>query len=173
MYKFVFTFFFIVSGLFAQTFQLNNENSKVYYEASKDQFFMNFKVLGINKTIKGDLEINENSYKGKLYIDSSKFDSDNSFRDNHVREDYLKSEDFPFIRFDYTIQGDMAKGIILIAGVPKQIKFPVEIVETTDNLNIKGKIQIKYSDFAIKTPETLILKANDELIIGANLNFKK
>ena len=173
MYKSVVSWILLASVVFANSYTLDENTSSVYYEAKKEQFFMSFDIKGINKELKGKIKETQKGYEGNIQINALAFDSDGSKRDEHVKEDYLKANQFPYIKFEYTIEDHIARGIMYVAGENRHIEFPVKMRENDSRLIIEGSIKIKYSDFGIKTPANFILSADENLVIGANLNFIK
>jgi len=154
----------------ASDFTLDTSKSYVYYKAKKKQFFNTYPILGINRGVSGSLEKRELGYKGKLTIDVSTFDSDDSYRDDNVAE-YLNAETHKFMTYDYEIRENLAEGDMKINGVTKKTTFPVTLKDENGQLFIEGNISIKYSDFNIETPSNFFLRAHEDLVIGAKLYF--
>lgn len=147
--------------------------SFAFYEAKKKQFFMTFDVISTSKTISGDLSKKDGICKGSIKIDARDFDSKNKIRDSHVKNDYLNTNKHPFITYSFEIVDNTTKGVISVNGVEKEISFPLNISVQEDIVSLDGKIEVKYSDFGIKTPANFILSAFDELNIGAKLFLKR
>ena len=161
-----------LSTLLASEYQLDTEQSKVYYEAKKKQFFVTYTINGINRDISGLIRTESDNYQGELSIDASKFKTDSSMRDSNVAKD-LNAKAHPNISFKYEIKSNKARGTMSVNGVSKVLEFPVTIRDEAQALFIDGNITVQYKDFGIETPSNLILTAHDSLVIGAHLKFNK
>lgn len=158
--------------MFGTEYKLDEENSNVYYEAKKDQFFSTYTMLAINKLISGSLVKEGDTFRGDLSIKANGFVTDSEKRDENVAE-HLNSETKPLISFIYTINDMVANGEMIVNGVSKELSFPVVINEDKTQIQIDGNITVKYTDFGMKAPSNFILFGHEELIIGAKLHFQK
>lgn len=144
--------------------------SKAYYIAKKDQFFGTYTVEGKSDKLRGSLQRTSNGYRGDLYIEAASFESGNFLRDKHVRE-YLHARKYRQISCSYDIRNNEATALLKVNGVSRRVVFPVVVERTDRYLLIEGNVSVKYSDFGIETPSNIILKAHDDLTIGARLYF--
>ena len=158
--------------MFGAEYKLDEENSNVYYEAKKDQFFSTYTMLGINKFLSGSLVKEGNTLSGNLSIKANGFVTDSTTRDENVAE-HLNSETKPLISFVYTIKDMVANGEMSVNGVSKELSFPVVISEDETQIQIDGNITVKYTDFGMEAPSNFILSAHEDLVIGAKLHFQK
>jgi polyisoprenoid-binding protein YceI len=98
--------------------------------------------------------------------------------DKHAYET-LKTGEFKHIIFtltEFTERCGMmeAKGDFTIAGVTRQISFPVKVTQIGDQVNFQGEVLIKFSDFLLVTPTNFfgLIKTRDDATIFFNTTFK-
>lgn len=91
----------------------------------------------------------------------------------------LKSDEHPNITYELTkfeikdgkiIQ---SKGLLTVAGVTKEIDFPVEFDVVNRDINVTGAIKFKMTDFGVSPPTALFgtLTTGDEITISFSMNF--
>ncbi len=180
MKKFILVVLVFVGSLFAkENYVLDSENSNVYFKSKADMLlFMDDEVIGVNQALNGGLVIDKDAVNGKIYIDSSAFDSDNETRDSHITE-ILNYQTFKNIVITINEEVQLEKKIVLngtlfINGVTQKVLIPVRKIQKDELLVYMGKLVVKYSDFNLKTPTVaggLIKKAKDEIEIGARVSF--
>jgi polyisoprenoid-binding protein YceI len=115
------------------------------------------------------------SLKGQFTIKAADLKSDNSDRDEHMRET-LEVNDYPFITVDIqniTQVGDLYKldGTVLLHGVTKPISTMATITKT-DSISITGSFAIKLTDHGVKPPTLLFLSVRDRIDITYDLELK-
>lgn len=68
-----------------------------------------------------------------------------------------------------------SKGLLTVAGVTREVDFPVECIVDGSQVNIVGKINFKMTDFNVDPPTALLgtLKTGDDIIISFNINFRQ
>lgn len=160
----------MIGALMAGEYKVQN-NSFAYYQAKKEQFWLTIDIEGVSKSVTGNISENGGIYKGTIKIDASAFKSGDRMRDSHVSEDYLHSDKHPFITYKFEAQNGNSKGTMKVNGVEKQVSFPVKIAMENNQVAIEGEVRVKYTDFNIQTPANFILKAHEDLVIGAKLFF--
>jgi polyisoprenoid-binding protein YceI len=112
-------------------------------------------------------------------MESESLKSGNKALDKHAYE-ALKKGEYMHIKFDLkeiTGTGNImeARGNLSIAGVTKEVKFPVKVSQKENQINFKGELPIKFSDFNIETPTNLmgLIKTLDDAKIYFNTDFTK
>jgi len=109
--------------------------------------------------------------------------SDNRVMDNKTFE-ALKGDKFPEIKFvsseklvvSKSQPDSKIKGKLNIAGKTKEVTLPFKMQNDESNLiTVKGKTQLKMSDFGIEPPTAMLgtLKTGDEIEISFNIILKK
>ena len=68
-----------------------------------------------------------------------------------------------------------SNGFLTIAGITKEIDFPVEFSVTDNKVNVKGSIKFKMTNFNVDPPTALLgtLTTGDDVIISFSINFIK
>lgn len=106
-------------------------------------------------------------------IDASKINTDNSFRDGHLRdESYFDVKKYPRIRFVSTKITPSGKngtftisGKLTIKNQTKDISFPFTAVPSNGAYVFKGTFKIKRKDFGVGGTSTI----SDELVVVLNV----
>jgi len=179
MKKLILISFLITNIIASEIYKLDRDKSNSYYRANSSfLFFSKDEIIGVNKNLRGELVVNEDSIKGNISINSGAFDTQNSKRDTHVRE-ILNYKKYPNIKFkieNETINNSKTYllGKLSINGVEKSIKLAVEKSIKSDEIFYKGKTSIKYRDFNISPPTLGFIKeAKESIEIGAKFFFRK
>ncbi|HXN87661.1 MAG TPA: YceI family protein [Candidatus Binataceae bacterium] len=106
-------------------------------------------------------------------IDASSYRSGSSMRDSDVKSAILDAKDFPTISFkggsswtDVKQTSDSAgsavlKGQLMLHGETRPFEVPVQVALAGDKLIANGEISFDYTDFGIKPPSMLGLKAGN------------
>lgn len=91
----------------------------------------------------------------------------------------LKNDEHPNIKYELTqfeIENGKvikSKGLLTVAGVTKELDFPVKCAVTNKDINVTGKISFNMTDFNVSPPTALLgtLKTGDEVTIAFSINF--
>ena len=91
----------------------------------------------------------------------------------------LKHKEHPNIKYQLTqfeIENGKvikSKGLLTVAGVTKELDFPVKCAVTNKDVNVTGAITFKMTDFNVSPPTALLgtLKTGDEVTISFSINF--
>lgn len=111
-------------------------------------------VEGSIKGMKGTLNFNPNNTDVSIFdvcIDASTIDTDNTKRDDHLKnEDFFEVDKYPSICFKSsqiikTVSGFTTKGILTMHGVSKTIEIPF----TYKDNELVGAFKIKRYDYKI------------------------
>jgi polyisoprenoid-binding protein YceI len=112
-------------------------------------------------------------------MESESLKSGNKALDKHAYE-ALKTGEYMHIKFNLKeIRGSgfllEARGDLSIAGITKEVNFPVKVSQEGNLINFKGELPIKFSDFNINTPTNLmgLIKTLDDAKIYFNTDFTK
>lgn len=150
-------------------------------------------IVGITGKASGEISIDPSNLSGKISgqvtVDVASFNSGIEVRDEHFRDNYLHTDEYPTATFTFNEivesdkkaikKGEAAKvwisGIMAMHGVEKEIKIETTITYLNaikelegygykgDLLVIKSDFNIKLADFKIERPEFLLLKLADEI----------
>jgi polyisoprenoid-binding protein YceI len=113
-----------------------------------------------------------NDSKFDVSIDASSINTDNSLRDNHLREGpFFDVKNFPLIRFISTrIVPSTKKGTLIVFGKlsikdqTKDISFPFTAEESLNSYLFEGALTINRKDFHVG--ETNIISDNVEISLS-------
>lgn len=106
-------------------------------------------------------------------IDAASYRSGSSMRDDDVKSAVLDAKDFPTISFkggsswtdvkqtSDTSGSAVLKGQLMLHGQTRPFEVPVQVALSGDKLIANGEISFDYTDFGIKAPSMLGLKAGN------------
>ena len=165
-----------------QLYHIDAAQSEVHYEVN-ETFLQGNRLntaIGRTKGIAGDLLINSadpaKSQIGDIVIDISQFKSDESRRDNFIRNSGLESAKYPQATFKTTsITGLPAKvnvgdevsfsisGDLTVKQTTKPATWQVTLKLTDTGLSGEATTQIKMSDFGVGPLKLPILQTEDDV----------
>ena len=165
----------------SQLFTMNKDSSNAFFRANSSVAFVGSdEIIGVNESVSGVLSVNDGVINGgEITILANCFDTQNRRRDKHIAE-ILNVKIHPkiiyYIQEQFNKDGEsFLRGLLSINGIEKtqDIRVVVEIGDV--EASVKGKFNIKYSDFGIETPTFggFIKKADDEIEIGGRFVFVK
>lgn len=165
----------------SEVYKVDTQNSSVHYTALNDLlFFMDNTVIGTNKSISGDIEVQDNKLlNGTVVIKIKGFDTDNKYRDANVMGmlGFDINENITFeINKTSIIDGQLyLVGALEINSVTSTISMPVIKTYIGDSITYSGKMYIKYEDFGMPRPTIIgfVKKAKETVEIGATIRFIK
>jgi polyisoprenoid-binding protein YceI len=112
-------------------------------------------------------------------VDLNSLEGANSFYNRHLREDYLKTDKYPYATYQaeltriekssdssYTV---FAKGLFSIYGRQNQLDVTAIVYPRGDSFRIECKFVVLLSDYEIDIPRMLFVKIDEN--IRVNLNF--
>ena len=153
-----------------------DQGSTVKFIIQNFGFDVTGSFTGLHGTVNFDAQNVSNSYFD-VYIDANTINTDNSFRDGHLRdESYFNVKKYPKIQFVSTkIATTDRKGILLVSGkltiknFTKDISFPFQAVQGGDGYSFKGSFKINRRDFDVGGTSTI----SNELEVQLNIVTKK
>lgn len=135
---------------------------------------------GVTHSIDGEIKLQKltNTNFGtiyfKVYLDS--IDTGINLRNIHMREDYLETSRYPAAEFsgsiikiipvDYTKSKVLAKGILNIHGVQKEINVDGFIFNYGNLYKLQTEFALLLSDFKINQPTFIINTVEDKIDIS-------
>ncbi|MBI5565065.1 MAG: YceI family protein [Chloroflexi bacterium] len=166
----------------AQLYRIDAAQSEVRYEVGETFFQGNRFATAIGRTqgVAGDILINPaepaRSQIGDIVIDISQFQSDESRRDNFIRNNGLESARYPQATFKTTaIEGLPAKvdvgaevsftmtGDLTVKETTKSVTWQVTLKLTDQGLSGTASTQIKMSDFSVGPLQLPMLQTEDDV----------
>ena len=174
----------LTTSLFSGEYQVDKQADNLVKFIS-DAPFENFE--GITNRIGGYLYYGDTSLtnNSQIYmeVDLNSLDTGIGLRNRHMRENYLKTDEFPITWFkgkiissrinadsSYEIQ---AQGTIFIHGVEKELQISAELRERENGYRIHTTFQIKLSDFKIDIPSIMFYKINEMIELQIDFYLKE
>tara|TARA_B100000767_G_scaffold11087_1_gene10772 strand:+ start:1316 stop:1858 length:543 start_codon:yes stop_codon:yes gene_type:complete len=157
-----------------EDWRLSTEKSYISYEGRH----ILHEWSGITKKIKGVLIMKNNEpLKTAIISKVRDFDSGNSSRDSHALE-ILESLLFPDVSFfgDSISVNDKTfniSGKLKFHSIEKRINVSGLWNATNEEILLKGKFEIKPSDFEIDLPDFMLVKMENKLDIDYEIVFAK
>ncbi|MBS1667032.1 MAG: YceI family protein [Bacteroidetes bacterium] len=170
----VFLIGLIGSSSIAQVLTPVDESSYVVFKVKN----FGFVVDGSFKGLKGSIQFDPANYEASKFdvsIDANSINTDNSMRDNHLREEsYFDVKNYPRIHFVSTkVTASNHKGTLFIfgnleiKGITKEISFPFKASPVENGYIFKGLFKISRRDFNIGGSSTISNEVNVELEVLA------
>lgn len=139
-------------------------------------------AVGTTTTVTGEIYLTKDGiYKelaSKFRVDLRTLRTDESMRDNYVRQNVLSTSRFPFAEFvvenmtgfpaGYTEGAEISltlNGTMTIHGTSKPVTFTVKARQAGNTLTATADTQFKMTDFGIEPPEVVLAKAKDGVIL--------
>lgn len=114
---------------------------------------------------------------GDISILSASLMSANDGRDEHMHEAlHFENEKFISVKLIKIEKNDLLytlNAALTLNGVTKHIVSDCTIEEDIDNIILKGKFNIKMTDYNIQPPSMLFFTVRDEVNIKYNLHYRK
>lgn len=152
--------------------ELKEKDGKLDFLAVGNPGFLKINGKGVGPT--GTAEIKNDQLSGKFIIPLKTLDTGMSLRNKHMKEKYLKTEEFPeaiLVIENYKLpegwsyeKAELSKqkisGTLQIHGVKK----PIEIVcSITPDKKMTSEFDIKISDFAVEIPSFMGVTVADKV----------
>lgn len=139
-------------------------------------------AVGTSTTVTGEIYLTKDGlYKdlpSKFRVDLRTLKTDESMRDNYVRQNVLRTSQFPFADFVIeSITGFPAsyadgveisltlKGTMTIKGQSKPMIFAVKARQAGNTLTATADTQFNMTDFGIDPPEVPLARAKDGVVL--------
>ncbi len=162
-------------------YHIDAAQSEAHYEVSETFFQGNRLNLAIGRTkgVAGDVLVDfanpANSQIGTIVVDVSQLTSDESRRDNFIRNNFLQSAKYPQVTFKPTqIEGLPASvkpgdqltlkvtGDLTVKQTTKPVTFDVTLTANQDKLTGTATAQILLSDFGVGPIQIAMLQTEDQ-----------
>lgn len=170
---------FITAMLFvqfsnAQTFSTETGYVQFLSDAPLEKF------VGKSSTLTGMVVLDSNFVD--FYVDLNTVETGISLRDEHMRENYLETDSFPFAEFtgrfspaiDASVsdtQHVVVKGSFTIHGVTHPMEVPGKIVAKKGALHIRADFTVKLSDHNIEIPSVVYRKLDEDQEVSLRVDL--
>lgn len=131
---------------------------------------------GKTSSLNGEVNLTDNTLD--FYVDLNTVTTGIKLRDEHMRENHLNTEEFPFAEFSGIIEGFdsaitdtqsvVAKGNFTIRGKAKMMEIPGKVIYNGNTFYIKAEWQVKLEDHEIPLPQFLFLKLSNSQTVTLN-----
>ncbi len=139
-------------------------------------------AVGTTTDVTGEIYLTKDGlYKdlpSKFRVDLRTLKTDESMRDNYVRQSVLRTGQFPFAEFvvesvtgfpaGYTEGAEVSltlKGTMTLKGQSKPVTFTVKVRQAGKTLTATADTQFNMTDFGIDPPEVVLAKAKDGVVL--------
>lgn len=117
-------------------------------------------IKGVGKGVTGTLTEADLKVTGDLEFDLNSLDTGIKLRDDHMKNKYLQTKQFPKAKLnlkDVTLPADFDgstpfKGTLDLHGVAKEVSGTMELDDNSSTIDIEAEIPIKLTDFKIEIP---------------------
>lgn len=165
-------------SMLAQVYKTKHGQAVVHSEATLENF------TGKSDYLVGQINLADSTVA--FYLDLSTLSTGVELRDEHMQEEFLETNKYPFAQFSGelispfdpastdTQQVDV-KGKFKVHGVSKTIKVSGQMVRKGDHLFVHADWKLQLPDYNIKIPQVLFMKVSktQKLSITATLDEKK
>ncbi len=168
-------------------YRIDPSRSMASYEVGETLAGVRGTAVGETKGIAGDILIDDadpaSSQVGEIVINLEQLSSDESLRDERLRQDYLRSDAHPLARFRTTeitgIPGQIADGVdhqvtltgeLTIKTTTKTVDIAATVTRQDSELHITGATEILLSDFEVGPIDVVgLAKSDDEATLRFDL----
>ncbi len=158
----------------AQVYSTQTGKVEFFSEATVESF------TGVSTNVVGQVNLADSTLD--FYVDTNTLSTGIKLRDEHMRENHLNTEEFPFIEFfgklhgfDAAQTGEQsvkAKGTFTIRGKTQEIEVDGIAILEQQKLNIKASWTVKLADYEIPRPQFLFLKLSEEQKISLSVSLE-
>jgi polyisoprenoid-binding protein YceI len=160
----------------AQEFETKTGSIEFYSEATVESF------TGSSSQLNGYINLADSTLD--FYLDLATLQTGVKLRDEHMRENHLETEKFPFAEFSGKMSGFnsaiadsqavMAKGTFTIHGVSKEITVQGKAKLTDGKFGLVATWNVILQDYEITRPKFLFLKLSEtqKVTLKAELSKK-
>ena len=159
----------------AQKYKVIKSYVRFYSEAPVE----NIEAVNMQSSSIFDLQTGKIAFS----IPIREFHFDKKLMREHFNENYLESDKFPnatfqgkITNFDInktTLQPAIAKGLITIHGVERDIEIPGEIQASTNYLKIKAKFNVTLEDYDVKIPSIVYYNISEIVEVTILFDYAK
>lgn len=180
-----------VGGAAVTAEQLNGDwtiadTSKVYWSVTTSQETVNF----VDNSVKGSWKVNLDditSMTGEGTVDMSALDSGNGQRDEHVKgDDFLAVAANPTSTFVVKSFSELPaewtegtavpvemQGTLTVKGIAKDVTFAAKAAYSGGQLLLSGTTTVTFADFGMTSPHSIVLDAENNLLVSLELVLTK
>lgn len=170
MKKFMVLFCLLVSSSNAALLDLKADQSEVEFLAVGKPSFL--KIKGVTKALSAELDINEQKLiSGTLDVDLNQIETGIELRDEHMKDNYLKTREFPkailtMKDLPLDFEGEFLAELTL-HGHTQSVKIEI----SKEDLKRQASFKINIQDFNIPVPSYQGITVAKEVTVTTKLEF--
>lgn len=137
---------------------------------------------GKSNHLRGMIDFDENLVD--FYVDLTTLDTGINLRNNHMRDSYLKTEEFPFAEFTGSLttsydfeeggrQDAVVEGSFKIHGIEKQMKIDGTLEKTGDGMHLEASWTVLLEDHDIRRPRVVFYELAQEQEVSISITMKE
>jgi polyisoprenoid-binding protein YceI len=119
-----------------------------------------------------------------FYLDLSTLRTGIRLRDEHMHENYLQDDKYPFASFygkiknlidpvDADTQNVLVAGVFKVHGVSRQIQIKGSLIKDKETIKVSANWPLQLQDYKIDIPKFLFLRVNETIHISINAKLDK
>jgi polyisoprenoid-binding protein YceI len=172
------------------TWRVSDGSSFVGYRVKEQLAFLNSpnEAVGRTRAVTGTMEVVGDSVEQvRIEADLTQLTSNETRRDNAIRQNGLESEQFPTATLELAepiklaaapAEGEdvrgQGKGRLTVHGVTREVDLDLRGRWTGETIQVAGQLPVKMSDFQIEPPRIgPVVSIEDSLTIDFNLVFER
>ncbi|MCB0335238.1 MAG: YceI family protein [Bdellovibrionales bacterium] len=168
--------------------QLNDQNASVLFEVDSTWHLVVGKTSGVSGSASLTDKSNPQSVSIALSLPIKQFDTDNSSRDERMRE-VMFAETYPTVEFTGSgLTGnctpalvisdgscnDFIKGSLKITNVEKEVSIPVTISYLqSGSFQVEGAYAFKWGDYGVEDPSIIIARLNPVVTVKFKISLSQ
>lgn len=137
---------------------------------------------GKSDHLTGMIDLEENLVD--FYVDLNTIDTGINLRNNHMRDSYLETDDYPFAEFTGSLvtpydlqkggkQEVVAAGKFKIHGVEREIEIPGMLEKTAEGLHLRASWILLLEDYNIRRPQLVFYELAQEQEVSISITLKQ
>lgn len=167
------------------TWNIDDAESFAGYRVLNHMGQEDIEVVGRTSDISGSIEVSDGELtEATLTVDLTTVDSGDSTRDEHMRESYLHTDEYPTATFIATEPVNVASvteglitveipGELTIHGVTQNTVLTLEATVSGEDIVAVGTTEITWSDFGVEAPSTPMSTVADSGTLEYQLTLQK
>jgi len=131
-----------------------------------------------------DLESDYSNSEFYFEIELASLDTGISLRNRHMRENYLETDDYPYVSYKGKITSVTAadtiggfviasNGLFSLHGVDREFTVLTNVTREDGDFRVRGEFDVKLSDYNIDIPSLMFLKINETIHLIIDFRLKK
>ncbi len=161
--------------------QMNDQNTSVSFEVDSTWHMVHGKTAGVEGKVWLEDAKDPATVSAEFSIPVATFDTDNSSRDERMRE-VLRQTEFPKVtvrlnnmdpqqRCTPTVVEEngecdaLSYGTISINGVQRELRLPLHVTREAEHFKVDGKLPFEWAAFNIEDPSILVARLNKTVTV--------